>query len=336
MTHGRHPRWIYPVLGWTLALGLERPDASAEELVASLAGEGTRGMTFAEAARLDLKNDPPGYHTARQRGPLIARFEAFSPGLRTERITSDVMRRFRASILARGASPNTAATQCRQLRTIYNRVCRLQGIPRKDILEDVDAVERYGAPKIPLTGEEVARLEKYAEKAEGWNAKAVHMWLFSEYCAGIRWGDLCRLTAGNLADGRVRIEQSKTDAGKNVKLDRKGLRLSKLYAEGPMIFGIDGGRPLGTDKASYGKISAANTLANRALKVAAKACGINKRLTTHMARHTFMQQGLEAEVHDRALQKLMGIGDQAYKHYRGSFSTDDLDKAHERIRKRRK
>ena len=22
MTHGRHPRWIYPVLGWTLALGL--------------------------------------------------------------------------------------------------------------------------------------------------------------------------------------------------------------------------------------------------------------------------------------------------------------------------
>lgn len=56
----------------------------------------------------------------------------------------------------------------------------------------------------------------------------------------------------------------------------------------------------------------------------------------HMARHTFMQQGLEAEVHDRALQRLMGIGDQAYKHYRGSFSTDDLDKAHERIRKRRR
>lgn len=95
-------------------------------------------------------------------------------------------------------------------------------------------------------------------------------------------------------------------------------------------------RPLGTDKASYGKISAANTLANRALKVAAKACGINKRLTTHMARHTFMQQGLEAEVHDRALQRLMGIGDQAYKHYRGSFSTDDLDRAHAKIRRRRK
>lgn len=33
---------------------------------------------------------------------------------------------------------------------------------------------------------------------------------------------------------------------------------------------------------------------------------------------------------------LMGIGDQAYKHYRGSFSTDDLDRAHERIRKRRR
>ena len=67
---------------------------------------------------------------------------------------------------------------------------------------------------------------------------------------------------------------------------------------------------MGTDKASYGKISAANTLANRALKVAAKACGINKRLTTHMARHTFMQQGLEAEVHDRT-------GVAAVRHARG-------------------
>lgn len=33
---------------------------------------------------------------------------------------------------------------------------------------------------------------------------------------------------------------------------------------------------------------------------------------------------------------LMGIGDQAYKHYRGSFSTDDLDRAHAKIRRRRK
>lgn len=325
-------RTIEVYLNRAQALTLEHPGKSAGEIATLLTGNTTDGKPFHVVASEWVNAHPrKSWNAQRQRTALIGRFAVFRPSLRTEAITADVFADFKLDIFKRKASHNTAASQLRVLRTLYNRACEQVGITPKAVLKGNDAVERYNVPKIPLNAEEVRALYKYANSQKGWLAKAAHMWLFSFDCAGVRWGDLCRLDTEALADGRLRLSQNKSDGGKSVVLTPRAKRIAGLYRRGPMIFGI-----AGEEVPTYQQIAGANVIANRCLKVAAKACGIKKRLRTHLSRDSFMQAGLDAGVHERALQQMMAIGDKAFVAYRGRFPSEALDKAQLKILKRRR
>lgn len=245
-----------------------------------------------------------------------------SPG----EVTPLLMDQYRAHML-RTVKHNTAATQLRILRTIYRRVCRRLGEAPKDILENVDAVERYGAAPVQPTPAEVDRLQQWADTRGDDAARFVHMWLFSYYSSGIRWGDLCRLTVSQITGGRVIVPtQSKSDEPKNVKLRDKAARIAGLYRSGEYVFGIAGAK-----EPTPRQIQSANARANKWLKRAAKDCGITARLHTHSARHSYMARGRKAKVDDRTLQASMGIGDKAFKHYSGRFPQERVDEANDEI-----
>lgn len=313
-------------------IALKEPSLTPDQVKERLRLPEARGKTFTELARLDLKETPPdSWHTMKQRGQLIERFDKFAPGVAVGDVNSALLERFRAAMLRRGVSSNSAASNLRRLRTIYNRVCERAGVPPLPVLKGLKATERYNSPKATLNAAEIASLERYAKKAQGWNAKAVDMWLFSFYCAGIRWGDLCRLTVGNIVDGQLSYKQWKSDELKVVWLSDGAKAIAKKYVDGKMLFGVEGSK-----MPAYQRIAGANVKANAALKVAAKACGITKVLSTHTSRHSFMRAGLLAGVSDRGLQQLMGIGDKSFKNYRGSFTLDELSDQHKRILKRKR
>ena len=103
------------------------------------------------------------------------------------------------------------------------------------------------------------------------------LFLFSCY-TGISYGDLCRLTAANLEtaeDGTVWIKamREKTNVEFEIPLLDLPLRILDKY---------DGLAPQGKLLPMY-----CNSAINAALKAIAALCGIDRKLTFHMARHTY-------------------------------------------------
>lgn len=315
-------------------LSLEREGITADELIRLLSSPDGSGKSFSEIALLDLKETPPrSWHTQRNRKAIIHRFSQFRI-IPTASITPFVMEQFRAYLLCTPSHPgariiteNSAVNYLRVIRTMYRRVCKRLGIVPRNILEDVDATEHYSEVPQMVSPQEVQRLERYADSRTGWKAQGVHMWLFSYYSSGIRWGDLCRLTTGQIGGGRVVIPaQGKNKAPKNVVLRPQAARIASLYTVGDYVFGINADK-VPTEQ----QIKNANLNANRSLRAAAKACGIALRMHTHNSRHTYMAQGLKHRVDDRILQRSMGIGDKAFKHYRAQFPQSDIDEANDLI-----
>lgn len=103
------------------------------------------------------------------------------------------------------------------------------------------------------------------------------LFLFSCY-TGVSYGDLCRLTDANLEtaeDGTVWIKatREKTNVEFEIPLLDLPLRILDKY---------DGLAPEGKLLPMY-----CNSAINRSLKAIATLCGIDRKLTFHMARHTY-------------------------------------------------
>ncbi|WP_418916329.1 site-specific integrase [Alistipes communis] len=103
------------------------------------------------------------------------------------------------------------------------------------------------------------------------------LFLFSCY-TGISYGDMCRLTAANLEtadDGTVWVKAAREKTGVSFEIPLLDLPLH-------IIDKYRDTTPDGKLLPMYG-----NSELNRGLKQLAAACGIDRKLTFHMARHTY-------------------------------------------------
>lgn len=103
------------------------------------------------------------------------------------------------------------------------------------------------------------------------------LFLFSCY-TGISYGDLCRLTAANLEtaeDGTTWIKAAREKTGVSFEIPLLDLPLRIINKYRDIM-------PDGKLLPMYG-----NSELNRGLKQLAAACGIDRKLTFHMARHTY-------------------------------------------------
>ncbi len=165
--------------------------------------------------------------------------------------------------------------------------------------------------KAKLSFDEIEALESL-ELQEGstiWNAR--NCFLFAFYCGGTRFGDNIQIRGCNISkeEGSYRLKYTmdKTGKRKNIVLVDKALEILKKYID------LDGNStnyifPYLDNKAPYAKaiapeekealppdetkrlkkeISAKNALVNKYLKILAEKAGINKHISTHIARHSF-------------------------------------------------
>lgn len=127
--------------------------------------------------------------------------------------------------------------------------------------------------------------------------------LFQYHSGGIRISDVLLMKWKNIIDGRVHLTIRKTGKQASHKLSLKALAIIEKYKplETEYIFGyLKNGFDL-TDLVSlYNSISSCTTLINKALKKIAQICDIDKRLSTHLFRHSFatnaLKQGMSLEV----------------------------------------
>ena len=165
--------------------------------------------------------------------------------------------------------------------------------------------------KAKLSFEEIEALEslKLQEGSTIWNAR--NCFLFAFYCGGTRFGDNIQIRGCNISkeEGSYRLKYTmdKTGKRKNIVLVDKAIEILKKYID------LDSNStnyvfPYLDNKAPYAKaitpeekealppdetkrlkmeISAKNALVNKYLKILAEKAGINKHISTHIARHSF-------------------------------------------------
>jgi len=102
-----------------------------------------------------------------------------------------------------------------------------------DPFATVDKVSKEPADRVKLSIEQINQI-KALQLGKGsalWHIR--NYFLFSFYNAGIRFSDMCRLTWGNLVDGRLMYKMQKTGGKKSIKQQEPMYRILFQYVDRP-------------------------------------------------------------------------------------------------------
>lgn len=199
--------------------------------------------------------------------------------------------------------PSSVNRDLKFIKTIFLYAHRMQYIPLTVNpflnFKFLNAVSERGF----LTPEEIRSLESSECSKIPFLQKAKDIVLFQYYSGGLRISDVLMLQWENIIDDRVYLTIKKTGKQTSHKLTQKALDIARKYSERgkKFIFGymndqLNMNDPVEVDR----EISAKTALINKALKRIATIAGLNKRISTHLFRHSFatnaLQQGMSLEV----------------------------------------
>lgn len=194
--------------------------------------------------------------------------------------------------------------------------------------------------KIPLSLDELTTLEGL-ELPDARHEHVRKLWLFAFYFAGMRGSDVLRLKWSDFQNYRLYYKMEKNDKGDSLKIPDQAIRILKCYEQFkgsdddfvfPELKGVDLSDEFNSKRIIGYKMSAIDKMLNEHV---APAAGITKKLTMHIARHTFADLA-GGTVDIQKLQKL-------YRHtkiettigYQGNFIHQDADDALDAVHNRR-
>ena len=192
-----------------------------------------------------------------------------------------------------GNDPNTVFSDFRCLRTVYNSAVRDELVEAdKNPFKKIQLHETQ-KPIEKLYEEEIHAFEKteYEKGEKLWHIK--NYFLFSYYCAGIRFGDFINLKWKNITDqGTIKYIMSKNNKEFEIVLPQKAAAILKLYeprrAAEHFIFPLlDSDKDYSEIETLEKAVSSNNAMVNVGLKNIALKAGIKKNVTFHVARHSF-------------------------------------------------
>jgi site-specific recombinase XerD len=169
-------------------------------------------------------------------------------------------------------------------------------------LQRPDVVQSIRMPRVPrqvpeiLSGSEVVT---FLGSLESTKYRALVMTM---YGAGLRVSEACRLQIDDIDSKRmvIRVQEGKGGSDRYAKLGERMLSVLREYYRqerppGSYLFpGQPADRPISPDSV------------RRVVKKAVEACGISKKVTPHVLRHSFATHMLETGTDIRVIQVLLG------------------------------
>lgn len=179
------------------------------------------------------------------------------------------------------------------IRTIYNRAIKMGIIERKYYPFGADKIRiKYPeTEKIGLSVEEMKTLESL-ENLTPQEEHARNVWLFSFFLAGMRIADVLQIRWCDIYDGRLHYRMNKNEKLLSLKLPEKIYPILQAYGvykenADDFIFPEMKKANFKNPKDVLAKTKTANKKFNKYLAKIAEKAEINKKLTMHIARHTF-------------------------------------------------
>lgn len=186
--------------------------------------------------------------------------------------------------------------------------------------------------KVGLEMEDVIKIENIVLPKGSTICHTRNVWLVSFYFAGMRISDVLRLKWSDIKESRLYYTMGKNNKSGSLKIPEKALVIFDYYkvsrkSKGDFIFPELKKANLNDPKDINRKIGTAVKQFNKYLKRIGEMANIDKKITTHIARHTFGNISGD-KIPIQMLQKL-------YRHtsitttinYQGNFMFKDADDA---------
>ncbi len=179
------------------------------------------------------------------------------------------------------------------IRTIYNLAISEAIIGREfyPFGKDKVQIKIPESEKIGLNAKEIQLLEN-AENITLVQQHAVNIWLFSFYFAGIRVGDVLKLKWSDFKDNRLYYRMGKNKKLVSLKVPEKAQTLLEKYQEekshkNDLVFPNLKGTDIKDEKRVATRVKTITRNLNRRLEIVAETLKIDKKLSMHIARHSF-------------------------------------------------
>lgn len=248
--------------------------------------------------------------------------------------------------------PNTIAVVHKKFSALMRKAIEL-GYTTTD--KNPYLVFKYSRVKTEKEKLDFAEIEalKALELEKGsldWHSR--NCFLFSFYCAGIRTGDLLQLRWKNVEGGRLNYQMGKNHKERDLKLIPQAAAILDLYrtkASKPSdyIFPFMNSRktyadaltqadrdrlPSNEKQKMFEEISTKNALINKTLKRLAENAGISKKVSMHIARHSFASIAVQKGIESNKVKSLLAHSSLSItERYMGNFSSSENDKALESV-----
>jgi site-specific recombinase XerD len=242
------------------------------------------------------KLDRPSSETIRSYNSYISKMKQFRPQLSFGELTSDFIIQYRDHMINKGNEVNTYNKALSWLKTQTKRA-RLDGLINNDPFERIK-IRKVPGKREFLTLDELDKLENLFKKGTLTEGTQNALLVFIFYCySGLRFRDAKNLKMTNLVtethNGKdqciIRTKQHKTGEWVSIPLPKKAQALIGERFKNQEVMRVP-----------------SNSTLNTHLKTIALKSGISKRLTFHVARHTFATCGLSLGIPIEVINKMMG------------------------------
>lgn len=286
---------------------------------------------------LEEKNKFHQYDTEKSRVKKIKEFIG-SSYIHFNEITPEFLKKFCNYLVAKeGRSPRTANNYLILIRAIYN-----MGIANNDADRNhypfgkgKIQIKKVESIRIGLNRNEISKLENPIGITDAQQV-AVHLWLVSFYFAGIRSSDLLKLKWSDFKDDRLYYRMGKNQKLVSLKVPLKARKILDIYEEYKLsgddfVFPQLKGTDVNDTRKLITRLQGINRNLNRRLEQVGQILKINKKLTMHIARHSFGNLSGD-KIPIQMLQKL-------YRHssvtttinYQASFMQNEADAALDKV-----
>jgi integrase/recombinase XerD len=295
-----------------LDLEVQKNDSSSHAIKKSIKSAGNSLFSKQSDIYLNTLKESGKYNRHTADKPRIERFKAFlkasghGSDIAFSEITPQLLNSFKGYLKAvrittkkedeRRLSERTIVNYLIVLRTIFNQAIGANVVDRKyyPFGKGKIVIKFPETNKIGLTPQEVKQLEDVELPEGAFENHCRNLWLFSFYFAGMRVSDVLRIRWSDIQNDRLYYMMGKNSKGGSLKIPEKALRIINQYREQQRFYDdhifpdLKVVSDLNDTFIVQRRIMNTASRADKFLRnIVAPAAKIEKKLTMHIARHTF-------------------------------------------------
>ena len=222
-------------------------------------------------------------------------------------VTYKFLKQFEHAHLAKGNSLNSLAVYMRTIRAIYNKGIKEGIIEREHYPFWEYKIQTEPTQKRAISIEELQKIVKVEVPQDRKLFDYRNYFLASYMMWGISFMDLAFLKLENITNDRIKYRRRKTSKLYDIKLSDQLNNILSYYTENKkpsdFIFPIIKRTQL---EDQYKDVKWERKRYNAGLQELAELCGINQKLTSYVARHSFATQALLNEIPLKAISEMLG------------------------------